>query len=909
MKAPEYLSSFSGPVRVDEEDDLSKKQYAIAKHFFFARNDFELSIDKDDVVIVLDHPSPVCTLITPTRLQDLFPQSLTTNSSHVTLVGEKKKKKEWTKVQFRGEIGHVPSTHIQITSQIPSPSPSDQSVISEEEIYRDSVYAPRLPLPFTPPKPEEKVMNQRRTMLLDKLALAGLGIMIQISKDNEAGLSATEPGKRPRLSIVQKPQKKGKSKDDPNSSAQIAVALFDFEASSENELSFRTGEKIVIYSKEPNGWWQGGKDGHIGYFPSDYVALIDGETPVSIIASATSRQLVVPSNMPPAIPSYSSSFPKPRPLPKVPGAAPSPTPVRAAEPKPVVVKEKPAAPQAENDIFQQLQKRINEQEAEVQHLREQLEKEASGSSSHSETRQHLEEAMMLLNALKQNLPKTRDHASAITLQNANAPEEDEVVAQIKAKIATQTKNVEKLRAELKTTPPFDPLYKQRSNELEENETLLEALYANLQGLAATKIEEEVRQKKALIKEEEDAIAKQLRDKILVAERELADSTQRLRAASDPQAKNRLQMEVEERTMLLLALQGNLEATVKHSSQPNFNQQLQNIDDSMKEDQAGDAAGGEGANRGRYRTGSTIGSEIKQSIRTSFLSLGRKRSNTEKTMPTNFKLSSPQLVSSTSQRVDVSTPSAPAPTSSFSRFDNRSRPVIIPSSSSATNRALIQGSSSSSSSSLSPTSASPPGPVLKQPLPSPASQAQKMAPTKQQSAPVLPVEPKIPEATIPEGSWRLTVSKPLPQVPPASGSAPVSAAQSPFRTEISPGPQRREPGPPQSRARSPSDAAGSMSPQRSRSPTDFQGGAPQRSRSPTDFLGPSQQRSRSPSVSSSSSSPSSSAGAVNAAFGISSKAPSCGKKPKKNSQGSCPHLRLHLLHVFLCLLLFFITKKN
>jgi hypothetical protein len=47
-------------------------------------------------------------------------------------------------------------------------------------------------------------------------------------------------------------------------------------------VTARQGDTLAVYQKESSGWWQGGLDGKIGFFPSDYVAVADGSRPIPV---------------------------------------------------------------------------------------------------------------------------------------------------------------------------------------------------------------------------------------------------------------------------------------------------------------------------------------------------------------------------------------------------------------------------------------------------------------------------------------------------------------------------------------------------------------------------------------------------------------------------------------------------
>eukprot|EP00457_Paulinella_chromatophora_P001347 gb/GEZN01001349.1/.p1 GENE.gb/GEZN01001349.1/~~gb/GEZN01001349.1/.p1 ORF type:complete len:864 (-),score=80.80 gb/GEZN01001349.1/:463-3054(-) len=58
----------------------------------------------------------------------------------------------------------------------------------------------------------------------------------------------------------------------------VVVALWDFEAQNEQEISFKQGEQIQIISSEGDGWWEGVNEaGQRGLFPSNYVEAVPQE--------------------------------------------------------------------------------------------------------------------------------------------------------------------------------------------------------------------------------------------------------------------------------------------------------------------------------------------------------------------------------------------------------------------------------------------------------------------------------------------------------------------------------------------------------------------------------------------------------------------------------------------------------
>lgn len=56
-------------------------------------------------------------------------------------------------------------------------------------------------------------------------------------------------------------------------------ALHDFHSSSTSgtaTLSFLAGQVIRVYNKDTSGWWDGELEGLRGWFPSNYVELLEG---------------------------------------------------------------------------------------------------------------------------------------------------------------------------------------------------------------------------------------------------------------------------------------------------------------------------------------------------------------------------------------------------------------------------------------------------------------------------------------------------------------------------------------------------------------------------------------------------------------------------------------------------------
>lgn len=75
----------------------------------------------------------------------------------------------------------------------------------------------------------------------------------------------------------------------------IVRALYNYDATEDNELSFKANDRITVIQKDDSGWWHGELNGQIGIFPSNFVE--SGDT-ASSTAAATTAAAETKGNIP-----------------------------------------------------------------------------------------------------------------------------------------------------------------------------------------------------------------------------------------------------------------------------------------------------------------------------------------------------------------------------------------------------------------------------------------------------------------------------------------------------------------------------------------------------------------------------------------------------------------------------------
>jgi len=89
-------------------------------------------------------------------------------------------------------------------------------------------------------------------------------IQVQPVQNNPGGRGRAQPG-RGTAPPPQQPQQSSQPK---------AKAMYAYAGQTQDELSFKDGDIIIIHKKDPGGWWEGELNGKRGWIPANYVQEI-----------------------------------------------------------------------------------------------------------------------------------------------------------------------------------------------------------------------------------------------------------------------------------------------------------------------------------------------------------------------------------------------------------------------------------------------------------------------------------------------------------------------------------------------------------------------------------------------------------------------------------------------------------
>lgn len=72
----------------------------------------------------------------------------------------------------------------------------------------------------------------------------------------------------------------------PRITRTVVRALYNYDATEDNELSFKANDRIMVIQKDDSGWWHGELNGQIGIFPSNFVESGDSAAPAAAAVAA-----------------------------------------------------------------------------------------------------------------------------------------------------------------------------------------------------------------------------------------------------------------------------------------------------------------------------------------------------------------------------------------------------------------------------------------------------------------------------------------------------------------------------------------------------------------------------------------------------------------------------------------------
>jgi len=93
---------------------------------------------------------------------------------------------------------------------------------------------------------------------------------ISVGADQIGGVSSREQGRNGPMPPIPEPE------SSVNTNAKIFVALYDYDARTDEDLSFRKGEHLEILNDTQGDWWLARSKAtkQEGYIPSNYVAKL-----------------------------------------------------------------------------------------------------------------------------------------------------------------------------------------------------------------------------------------------------------------------------------------------------------------------------------------------------------------------------------------------------------------------------------------------------------------------------------------------------------------------------------------------------------------------------------------------------------------------------------------------------------
>jgi len=196
---------------------------------------------------------------------------------------------DWWRGQVDGRVGIFPSNYVREISE------SEYDRLRSESRSKPSVVASAAAISVAKHNiKEEETAKSRQGSVRDlRSKLFGAG-----------GVPMPIPGQQStrHLSVSTSPVAHNDNVPQTTRDATILRAVYDFEASDENDLSLHRGDEITLINKLNDDWWEGSKeDGSSGMFPSNYVEILKQ-------ATSPTTEIRKPAPPPPSPPSDSDDL-------------------------------------------------------------------------------------------------------------------------------------------------------------------------------------------------------------------------------------------------------------------------------------------------------------------------------------------------------------------------------------------------------------------------------------------------------------------------------------------------------------------------------------------------------------------------------------------------------------------------
>ncbi|KAJ3452041.1 drebrin-like protein [Anaeramoeba flamelloides] len=175
----------------------------------------------------------------------------------------------WWQGETRDNIGVFPSNLIKIVED----DDNDAKEITQDENIK-----------------EKGIKNNKEETTKEKKEITNLTDISGIKFEPKKSLNVQNQNNNERKRIIKKKRETVKFEEpinyeeedyDPFIEDHIgdpkAVALVDYTAKRNTELSFKEGEIIFITGKNESGWWQGETRDNIGVFPSNLIKIVEGD--------------------------------------------------------------------------------------------------------------------------------------------------------------------------------------------------------------------------------------------------------------------------------------------------------------------------------------------------------------------------------------------------------------------------------------------------------------------------------------------------------------------------------------------------------------------------------------------------------------------------------------------------------